>query len=116
MREDPWLVRLRLQALLDCYGPLLTEEQRQTLHAHEDEDLSITEIAEGRGVSRGAVQDLLARARGRLESYEGRLGWVAERERLTPAWLAVREAAVAGRRPPGEAVELLDQALGSSSV
>ncbi len=72
--------RLRVVLLLDFYGALLTEKQRQYLEYHFQNDLSLAEIAEEFGVTRQAVHDVLKRAEGVLEAYESRLGLVARNQ------------------------------------
>ncbi|MGE5509121.1 MAG: YlxM family DNA-binding protein [Chitinophagales bacterium] len=72
---------VRQGLLLDFYGPLLTEQQREVLGSYFEDDLSLGEIAETRGVSRAAVHDLVKRGLAALESYEARLGLVARHER-----------------------------------
>lgn len=67
--------------LLDFYGPLLTGQQREVLGRYFEEDLSLSEIAEERGVSRAAVHDLIRRGLNALEGYEERLGLLARYER-----------------------------------
>ncbi|MDD2233458.1 MAG: putative DNA-binding protein [Desulfitobacteriaceae bacterium] len=72
--------------LVDFYGPLLTEKQRNVWDFHYQQDLSLTEIAEIAGISRQAIHDLLKRTEKILVGYEEKLGLVqrflAERERL----------------------------------
>ena len=43
---------LKLVLLLDCYGTLLTDRQRQMIQLYYDEDLSLGEIAQIIGISR----------------------------------------------------------------
>lgn len=70
----------RVTALLDFYGALLTDKQRQYLEYHFLNDLSLAEIAEEFGVSRQAVHDVLKRSESTLEEYESRLGLVARNQ------------------------------------
>lgn len=69
------------QRLLDVYGALLTERQREACRLHLDEDWSFAEVAAHFGFSRAAAYDLVQRAVTQLESYEARLGHVAEFDR-----------------------------------
>lgn len=63
----------RINLLMDCYGDLLTEKQKQYLSLYYEEDLSLSEIAEDLNVSRNAVYDNLKRAVASLEDYEEKL-------------------------------------------
>ncbi|HXO66980.1 MAG TPA: sigma factor-like helix-turn-helix DNA-binding protein [Candidatus Dormibacteraeota bacterium] len=70
-----------LLALLDNYGELLTDHQRETLNLHLARDWSYAEIADAQGVSRTAVYDLVHRSAAVLEDYENKLGLLATQER-----------------------------------
>lgn len=63
----------RVNLLMDCYGELLTDKQKQYLSLYYEEDLSLAEIAEDLDVSRNAVYDNLKRAVHSLEDYEKKL-------------------------------------------
>jgi len=80
----------QLQRLLDVYGPLLTDHQREACRLHLDEDWSFTELAEHLGCSRSGAHDLVRRALAQLEHLEATLGHAAE--------LARRDAVEAGLR------------------
>lgn len=72
--------------LVDFYGPLLTEKQRNVWDLHYQQDLSLSEIAEVENISRQAIHDLLKRTERILSEYEDKLGlverfWI-EREKL----------------------------------
>ena len=64
--------------LLDCYGPLLTERQRNLLCKRFEEDLSLAEIAAQEGISRQAVQDAIHRGEQQLRTYGQKLGFRSE--------------------------------------
>ncbi len=72
MAED----RVRQSMLLDFYGELLTEKQRECCELHFSEDLSLAEIAEQCGVSRQGVWDNIRRALASMESVEERTGLI----------------------------------------
>lgn len=62
------------QALLyDFYGELLTEHQKDAYEQFVLEDLSLSEIAQGAGISRQGVHDLVRRCQRILEGYEAKL-------------------------------------------
>ncbi len=69
---------LSLVLLLDCYGELLTERQRDIAEMYFNEDLSLTEIAETRGITRQAVRDSIRHSEQTLLETEDKLG-MAER-------------------------------------
>lgn len=62
--------------LLDFYGELLTEKQRQCYDLHYNEDLSLSEIAQQCGVSRQGVWDNIRRAEAALEEMEEKTGLI----------------------------------------
>ncbi len=65
---------LSLVLLLDCYGELLTERQRDLAELYYNEDLSLTEIAESTGITRQAVRDSLRHSEQTLLQTEEKLG------------------------------------------
>jgi predicted DNA-binding protein YlxM (UPF0122 family) len=67
--------------LLDAYGELLTEHQREALRLHLVEDWSYAEIATAQGVSRAAIYDMVHRGQLALRAYEGKLGMLAAEQR-----------------------------------
>jgi len=69
------------QRLLDVYGGVLTDHQREACRLHLDEDWSITELAEHLGCTRSGAHDLVRRALAQLEGLEARLGMAAELDR-----------------------------------
>ena len=70
----------RMALLLDFYGGLLTERQREICEYYYNEDLSHTEIAANTGITRQGVRDGLHKAETILLEAEESLGFVA-------AWL-----------------------------
>ena len=62
--------RLMRSMLLDFYGELLTERQRECYDLHYNDDLSLAEIAEQSGVSRQCVWDNIRRAEASLQEIE----------------------------------------------
>lgn len=85
----------RWQRLLDVYGALLTDHQREACRLHLDEDWSFTELAEHLGCSRSGAHDLVRRAVAQLEHLEARLGHAAELARRDAVEAELRASLIA---------------------
>ena len=59
--------------LYDFYGELLTEHQKLIYEDFVLNDLSLSEIAEDREISRQGVYDIVRRCRKQLQGYEAKL-------------------------------------------
>ena len=70
----PFIKEMDVFVLLDIYGALLTDRQREMLAMYYDEDFSLSEIAENLSISRQAAMDSIKRGEARLREYEQRLG------------------------------------------
>jgi predicted DNA-binding protein YlxM (UPF0122 family) len=68
--------------MLDAYGALLTDKQREVLELRFMEDLSLSEISSMLGVSRGAAQDAVTRGETILRDLENKLCIVKKRTDL----------------------------------
>lgn len=66
----------RVSMLLDFYGELLTKTQFEVMSEHIYYDLTITEIANNRNVSRQNIHESIKRSQSILEGYESKLGLV----------------------------------------
>ena len=64
---------LRYLQLWDAYAPLLTDVQREICEKYYLYDLSLSEIAEEKGITKQAVSDALKTCRELLDSYEEKL-------------------------------------------
>ena len=60
--------------MLDFYGNLLTEKQRDALDMYCNLDLSLSEIAEEIGVTRQGVRDAIKKGEERLLLFEEKVG------------------------------------------
>lgn len=67
------LETVRINRLLDLYGELLTISQRDILNDYYEANLSLSEIAENKNISRTAVSDALKKGREKLEFYEQKI-------------------------------------------
>ena len=75
MRTDE--KNLEYLRLLDAYGGLLTGRQKDVCELYYMYDLSLTEIAEQKGISKQSVSDTLAKSRALMDEYEAKLRHVA---------------------------------------
>ena len=67
---------LELVLLLDYYGGMLTDKQKECFDMRYNQDMSLGEIAETLGVSRQAVNDNLTRTEALLRRMEENIGCV----------------------------------------
>lgn len=65
-----------MSILFDYYGPLLTAVQRDCWDLCYNEDLSLSEIAELKGISRQAAWDNIRHAEAKLTEFEEKTGLV----------------------------------------
>ena len=81
-----------ISLLLDFYGELLTEKQKNALEMYYNMDLSLAEIAENIGVTRQCVRDFIKKGEAHLIAFEGKAGLcrkfeavIAETEKIMSA-------------------------------
>ena len=67
---------LKFSSLLDIYGGVLTDKQREMLELYYNEDLSLSEIAANDGISRQGVRDSIKRGEETLLDLDGKIGVV----------------------------------------
>lgn len=65
---------LQITVLLDFYGEMLTDRQRELVESYYNDDLSLSEISEERGITRQGVRDAIKRSEQQLIEMEERLG------------------------------------------
>jgi len=87
--------------LYDFYGELLTDHQRKVYEDAVYHDMSLSEIAEGIGISRQGVHDLIKRCDKALTEYEEKLHLL---ERFTGA-----------KQTIGDILELTQEAIQDDS-
>ena len=73
---------LEISFLLDFYGDMLTDKQRDVVELYYNEDLSLAEIAAHSGITRQGVRDSIKRAESQLLEYEERLHLAARFRRI----------------------------------
>ena len=87
MAESRW----NQSMLLDFYGELLTEKQRECFDLHCNEDLSLSEIADQLGISRQGVWDNIRRAESAMKDIEEKTGLIRRFEENRLSLEALRE-------------------------
>lgn len=104
--------RLSRSMLLDFYGELLTEKQRECFDLHYNEDLTLSEIAEQLGISRQGVWDNIRRAEAVMQKLERKTGLIRLTEQNRRALKTVRDRLEAlSALTDGGARELAESAL-----
>jgi hypothetical protein len=66
--------KLQFMRLWDLYNSLLTPTQQEITNLYFNLDLTISEIAESKGITRQGVSECLASCKKQLEEYEQKLG------------------------------------------
>ena len=84
---------LEMALLLDYYGGMLTDKQRDCFDMRYNQDLSLGEIAEEAGISRQGVHDSLARAEAIMVAMEEKTGCIARAKAVQQAVQTVCAAA-----------------------
>ncbi len=64
---------MQFSMLLDFYGAVLTEKQRDVMELYYNEDLSLGEIAEHENITRQGVRDSIKRGEAQLTEMEEKL-------------------------------------------
>lgn len=73
---------LSVGVLMDFYGELLTEKQRDTMDMYYNNDYSLAEIAQNLDISRQGVRDFIVRGEKQLEEFENKLKMVKKYETI----------------------------------
>ena len=74
--------RLYYIELLRLYGELLSDTQKAILEDYLECDLSLSEIADNRGISRAAVDDAIKKGTKKLDAYESTLQILGKKEKI----------------------------------
>ena len=79
--------RVLLSNLLQEYGALLTESQRDIFTSYYNYDISLSEIASNKKISRSAVEDSLSKTSHKLLEYESKLHLLSKKDELNAKFL-----------------------------
>lgn len=83
---------LNISVLLDHYGAMLTEKQREVIDLYYNDDLSLAEIAEQEGITRQGVRDNIKRAEAQLIEMEEKLHSAARFKRMMETFEEIDQA------------------------
>ena len=68
--------------LFDIYGELLTDKEQEAFRDYYQEDLSLSEIADNKNISRSAVQKMVKTVLEKLNYYEEKLHVLQSNKKL----------------------------------
>ena len=77
--------------LLHTYGELLSSTQKEILVAYFNYDLSLSEIANMRHISRAAVEDALQKGTNKLIEIENKVKYVENKEEILQILAKLKE-------------------------
>ena len=83
---------MKIGFLLDFYGDVLDEHTRGIMNSYYEDDLSLSEIAEGLGISRQGVRHIIKKGEDQLLSLEDALGLAEFQKSLIDAEKKLKSA------------------------
>ena len=84
---------LAISLLMDFYGDILTDKQKEVVDLYYNEDLSLAEIAEQSDITRQGVRDCIKRGEAVLLEMEEKLGLAARFKAMQESVDEIFEAA-----------------------
>ena len=104
---------MKISYLLDFYGDVLDAHIRSVMDAYYDDDLSLSEIAEGEGISRQGVRHLIKKGEEQLLFWEEKLGLARRHGEIKEAaevLLCIAQSLCKGEISPADASEAIAKA------
>ena len=101
--------------LLDLYGRLLSDRQREITDLYYNDDLSLSEVAEECGITRQGVREGLVKAEAQLLRCEEALG-LLQRQRENRRIVGSMRAEIEGLRAEGADLSKLEALLSRLSL
>ncbi len=77
--------------LYDCYGELLSENEKDTFSSYYEENLSMQEIADLKKISKSAVGSTLKKTEMKLATFERVLHLEAKRQQLSKILAKIKD-------------------------
>ena len=82
---------LEISYLLDFYGDVLTQKQRDVMEQYYNDDFSLAEIAANFGITRQGVRDSIKRGEGILLELEQKVGFAARYKAVQESMARIEE-------------------------
>ena len=103
---------MNISLLLDFYGEILSERRREIMELYYNEDLSLAEIAEIKGISRQGVRDSVKKSETELTELEEKLGLAEKFKKLKSEIASIGdELARAAKSADSESAEKITDAV-----
>lgn len=102
---------LGLTVLLDLYGSLLTDTQRETMEMYLELDYSLGEISEQTGITRQGVLNCIRQCEQKLKDFEKKLGLNKRMQELRKDVTELETYILQGEMQNEEALNGIDRML-----
>lgn len=94
--------------LFDYYGKLLSDRQYDVIDKHYNEDLSIIEIAELKGISKQGISEILSRAEKKLRFYEDELKLIYKFQKISSKLININKIIESSKNKNTDFIDILD--------
>lgn len=74
--------KIEISILLNLYGNLLTETQKNYMDLYYNQDYSLSEIGDNENITRQAVRTILVKSKRKLREYEEKLGFMEKENNI----------------------------------
>lgn len=74
--------KIEISMLLELYGNLLTETQKNYMDLYYNQDYSLSEIGDNENITRQAVRTILVKSKKKLYEYEEKLRFLEKEKRI----------------------------------
>lgn len=98
---------VNMSLLVDFYGEMLSEKQKEAMDLYYNEDLSLSEIADITGLTRPGVRDRLVKSEAILKKLEDKLGLLKRFEEMKDEISVIASELESGCYDPHDIIERL---------
>lgn len=98
---------VNMSLLIDFYGEMLSEKQREAMDLYYNEDLSLSEISDITGLTRPGVRDRLVKSEAILKNLEDKLGLLKRFEEMKDEISEIVSELESGSYEPQSIIERL---------